>query len=140
MKFLSFFLGGGQVREEFFLYPSRPGYTDPTDWNSNPDFIHCCEGIKRVGEQFYPTVLPQATFIHHPERMVGGMVAGRAVDPDLLNPDPDPIRIQGFDDQKLKEKNTAGIFLLFLNQKLQFLYVQATGEAFSPQKNIHHFK
>jgi hypothetical protein len=72
--------------------------------------------------------------------MVGGMVAGRAVDPDLLNPDPDPIRIQGFDDQKLKEKNTAGIFLLFLNQKLQFLYVQATGEAFSPQKNIHHFK
>jgi hypothetical protein len=37
-----------------------------------------------------------------------------------VNPDPgygtDPIRIQGFDDQKLKEKNTA------------------IGEAFSPQK------
>ncbi len=51
-----------------------------------------------------------------------------SLDPDLLNPDllnpvkdpdpalqvntdpdmdPDPIRIQGFDDQKLKEKNTA---------------------------------
>ncbi len=31
-------------------------------------------------------------------------------DPDpafQVNPDPDPIRIQGFDDQKLKEKNTA---------------------------------
>ncbi len=35
-----------------------------------------------------------------------------------------PIRIQGFDDPKNWRKN----------QKLQFTYVQATGEAFSPQK------
>jgi hypothetical protein len=61
------------------------------------------------------------------------------VDPDSLNPDPDKgssissksgsksdldlIRIQGFDDQKLKEKNTAENFLLsFVDQKLQFTY------------------
>ncbi len=55
------------------------------------------------------------------------------MDPDSLNPDPDtafqvnqdqdtdpdPIRIHGFDDKKLKKKIT---------------YVQATVEAFSPQK------
>jgi hypothetical protein len=48
------------------------------------------------------------------------------VDPDSLNPDPafqvnpdsaatdqDLVRIQGFDDQKLKIKNTAEIFFLF---------------------------
>ncbi len=65
----------------------------------------------------------------------------RAVDPDSMNSDPytdldhafqvnpdtDPIRIQGFDDQKLK--NTAEIFFIsFFDQKLQFTYVQATGE------------
>jgi hypothetical protein len=46
----------------------------------------------------------------------------RAVDPDSLNPDPafqvnpdlDPVRIQGFDDQKVKKKNTAEIFFPFL--------------------------
>jgi hypothetical protein len=79
--------------------------------------------------------------------------AARAVDPDSLNPNPDtdpdpafqvktdsdtdrdPIRIQGFDDQKFKERNTAeNFFYLFFDQKLKFTYVQATGEAFSHQK------
>jgi hypothetical protein len=47
---------------------------------------------------------------------------------------PDPIWIQGFNDQKLKKKIQL-IFLKYLfDQKLQFTYVQATGEAFSPQK------
>jgi hypothetical protein len=55
------------------------------------------------------------------------------VDPDSLNPN--PIRIQSFDDQQLKKINTADIFLLsFLDQKLQFTYVQATGEDVNPQK------
>ncbi len=52
------------------------------------------------------------------------------------------IRIQGFDDQKWREKNTAEKnFQAFLTKKLQFTYpqaiikdVQATGEALSPQK------
>jgi hypothetical protein len=37
--------------------------------------------------------------------MNAAMGRTRAVDPDSLNPDTDPdsIRIQGFDDQKLKE-------------------------------------
>jgi hypothetical protein len=55
-----------------------------------------------------------------------------------LNPDldTDTIRIQSFDDQKLKKKNTDLIM-----QKLQFTYVQATGKAFRPQKkNIQHFQ
>jgi hypothetical protein len=30
-----------------------------------------------------------------------------------VNPDPDPIWIQGFDDRKLKIKNTAYIFFFF---------------------------
>jgi hypothetical protein len=36
------------------------------------------------------------------------------VDPDT---DPDPIRIQGFDDQKVKKKNTAEIFLYLFSIK-----------------------
>ncbi len=58
-----------------------------------------------------------------------------------VNPDSDPIRIQGFNNQKLKEKNAGEIFLDLFDQKLQFTYtyasikdVQATGEAFSSQK------
>jgi hypothetical protein len=35
-----------------------------------------------------------------------------------VNPDTDPIRIQGFDDQKLKEKNTADFFSFFFCLKL----------------------
>jgi hypothetical protein len=60
------------------------------------------------------------------------------VDPDSAfkgSSDPDPIRIQGFDDQKQKKKNTAENFsFLFFSSKLQFTYFQATEEAFSPQK------
>jgi hypothetical protein len=53
------------------------------------------------------------------------MGESRAVDPDLLNPDPafqvnpdpdtdtDPIRIKVFDDQKLKSKTQQQIFFLF---------------------------
>jgi hypothetical protein len=44
----------------------------------------------------------------------------RAVDPDSLNPlpdpafqvNPDPIHIQGFDDQKPKKRNTAEYFCM----------------------------
>jgi hypothetical protein len=44
------------------------------------------------------------------------------MDPEFqVNPDPDPIRIRGFDDKKLKEKKS-------FDQKLQFTYVQAKGE------------
>ncbi len=56
------------------------------------------------------------------------------------NPDPDPIRIQGFHDQKSK-KITAEIFFIFFDQKLQLTYPQASrkyvqviGEAFSSQR------
>jgi hypothetical protein len=61
----------------------------------------------------------------------------------MLNtyPDPDPICIQGFDDQNLEENLQLKIFIYFFDKKLQFIYpwasikdVQATGEAFSPQK------
>jgi hypothetical protein len=52
-----------------------------------------------------------------------------------LNPDldtdpefqvnPDQIRIQGFDDQKLKKKTQLKFFSLFFEQKLQFTFTQA---------------
>jgi hypothetical protein len=62
-------------------------------------------------------------------------IYGRAVNPDSFesgsgygsNPDP------GFDDQKL-EKIQLKILYIFFDQKRQFTYVLATGEAFSPQK------
>ncbi len=75
-----------------------------------------------------------------------GHLYARALDLDSMNPDPDTdqhfkwiriqiwIRIQGFDDQKLKKKNTTEIFIYFFDQKLQFTYVQATGEASSAQR------
>jgi hypothetical protein len=52
------------------------------------------------------------------------------------------IRIQGVDKQKLKKKipYTRKLCKTFFAQKLQFTYVQATGDAFGPQKNIQHFK
>jgi hypothetical protein len=61
-----------------------------------------------------------------------------------VNPDPDTdsIRIQGFDDQKLKKKIQWNFFSFF-DQKLQITgtYAQATGEAFQHAKeNIVHFK
>jgi hypothetical protein len=47
----------------------------------------------------------------------------------LLGSNPDP----GFDDQKIEEKNIAeNFFISFFYQKLQFTYVQVTGEAFQP--------
>ncbi len=68
------------------------------------------------------------------------------VDLDSLNPVPDPaFQVNpdpGVDDQKLKKKNTAHIFFLYIfsDLKFQFTYhlaslkdVQGTGEAFSPQ-------
>ncbi len=53
------------------------------------------------------------------------------MDPDpeyQVNPDP------GFWWPKTEEKNTTEIFFIFFDQKMQFTYVQATGEVFSPQK------
>jgi hypothetical protein len=55
------------------------------------------------------------------------------LDPDpafVVNPDPDPTRVQGFHDQKLKEKNTSEHFYIsFIDQKSQFTYAHAKGEA-----------
>jgi hypothetical protein len=57
------------------------------------------------------------------------------------NTDPDPIRIQGFNDQKLKKKLQLNKKKNFFDQKLQFTYplaskkyVQVTEEACSSQK------
>jgi hypothetical protein len=60
------------------------------------------------------------------------------VDPDTdTDPDPayqvNPIRIQSFDDQKLKKQHRI-FFLSYFDLKWQFTYNQATGEAFSSQK------
>ncbi len=38
------------------------------------------------------------------------------------NTDPDPIRIQGFNDQKLKKNNSWKKIKFFFDQKLQFTY------------------
>ncbi len=38
------------------------------------------------------------------------------------NTDPDPIRIQGFNDQKLKKNYSRNFFLFFFDQTLQFTY------------------
>jgi hypothetical protein len=38
------------------------------------------------------------------------------------DPDPDAIRIQGFNDQKFKKITVENFFLFFLDQKLQFTY------------------
>ncbi len=59
-------------------------------------------------------------------------------DPDpafQVNPDPDPIRIHGFDDQKIKKKYSCKFFyIFFLIKNGKFIFGQATWEAFSPQK------
>jgi hypothetical protein len=56
-------------------------------------------------------------------------------DPDpafQVNPDPDPIQIQGFDDQKLKKKIQQKIFLyLFLIENCNLLM---------SKENTQHFK
>ncbi len=47
----------------------------------------------------------------------------RVVDPYSFFPDPDPIRIRGFNDQKLKKKYSWNFFFFFFfDQKLQFTY------------------
>ncbi len=63
------------------------------------------------------------------------------VNPDP-NTDPDPIWIQGFDDQKVKKKNQLKLVFLFLIKITLYLShqasikdVQATGEVFHPQKS-----
>jgi len=38
------------------------------------------------------------------------------------NTDPDPIRIQGFNDQKFKKNNSRKKTKFFFDQKLQFTY------------------
>jgi hypothetical protein len=39
-----------------------------------------------------------------------------------------------------RKKYSWKLVLSFFDKKLQFTHVQATGEAFSPKKNIQHFK
>jgi hypothetical protein len=51
-----------------------------------------------------------------------------------MDPDPDLIRIQDLDDQKPKKKLQQNFFSILFDQKLQFTYVQVTGEALNPQK------
>jgi hypothetical protein len=51
-----------------------------------------------------------------------------------VNPDPDPIRIQGFDEQIKKKNTTENFSKYYFDKKLQFSYVQAKGAAFSPHK------
>ncbi len=82
----------------------------------------------------------------------------KAVDPDSLNPDqepalqvntdPDPIRIQGFDDQKLRKKIQLKIFFNLFFQNLQFTCPYASWKGRSSyrrslqplKENIQHFK
>jgi hypothetical protein len=68
------------------------------------------------------------------------------VDPDSLNldsdpdtdPDPDLIRIQGFDDQKLKEKKTAeNFFNIFFRLKIA-IYLCPSHQP--SKENIQHLK
>jgi len=72
----------------------------------------------------------------------------RAVDLYIFNPnptfqvnlDPDPIRIQGFDYQKLNLKNTAEHFLIFL-WKFAIYLCPSYKRSLQPSKeNIQHFK
>jgi hypothetical protein len=89
--------------------------------------------------------VPEYTFLPKDDQL---RLVYSVVDPDSLNLYPDPefqfrirgrirFRIQGFDDQQLRKTFS----LSFVDQKLQltdlFAFikdVQATGEAFSPQK------
>jgi hypothetical protein len=75
----------------------------------------------------------------------------RAADQDSSNPDPafffqvnpDPIRIQGFDDQKAKtkEKNSAEFFYhLFLLKNCNYLFKSYRRSLQSSKKNIQHFQ
>ena len=68
------------------------------------------------------------------------------MDPNSLNPDPNTDPDPAFevnpdaDDQKMKQKKYSTNFFLSFDQKLQFTYVQATGEAFSPEKEHPAFQ
>jgi hypothetical protein len=67
------------------------------------------------------------------------------MDPDpafQVNPntDPDPIRIQGFDDQKLKKKNTAEIFLYLFYQNCNLLMSKLKAKHSALKENSSHFK
>jgi hypothetical protein len=44
------------------------------------------------------------------ETVIWALATGSVVDP-AFQANPDPIRIQGFDDQKLKKKNSAEIYI-----------------------------
>ncbi len=83
---------------------------------------------------------------------------GWVVDPESMNPvsdkdlefqvnlDPDPIRIQGFDDQKLKKINTAEIFIsIFLIAIYLALVLHKGRPSYRrslqlSKENIQHFK
>jgi hypothetical protein len=63
----------------------------------------------------------------------------RAVDPDSLNPD--PIRIQGFDDQKLKKKIQEKICFIFFVSQIEIYLCPSYRRGLQPSKeNIQHFK
>ncbi len=47
------------------------------------------------------------------------------------------IRIQGFDDPEENKLQSRNFLKSYFDPKLQFTYVQAAGEAFSPQKRPH---
>jgi hypothetical protein len=52
---------------------------------------------------------------------------------------PDPIRIQGFDEQKLKKKNTEEMF--FFLSKIAIYLCPSYRRSLQPSKeNIQHFK
>jgi hypothetical protein len=61
---------------------------------------------------------------------------------DSLIPDPDPIRIQGFDDQKMKKKKITSQtkFLYSFGQKLQFTYLLASINDVKATKAFSHQK
>jgi hypothetical protein len=73
------------------------------------------------------------------------------VDPDSLNPDQDPgfqfnpdpdsIRIQGFDDQKLKKKNTAEkFFIIFFGSKIVIYFCPNYRRSLQPSKENQYFR
>jgi hypothetical protein len=55
-----------------------------------------------------------------------------------VNPNPDPIQIQGFDEQNLKRKKIQQKCILFI-KSCNLSQSYRTGEAFCPQKRIYQF-
>jgi hypothetical protein len=74
----------------------------------------------------------------------------RALDPDSLNPytdpdpvfqlNPDPIRIQGFYDQKLKKKDNRKLVFIFFRSKIATLCPSYRRSRQPSKENIQHFK